>query len=53
LLLDAVVISPDGVTLVRAAVEGSPEDPVGLGQQAYEQLRQQGAEEIIRSVLQP
>ncbi|MEX2299358.1 MAG: hydroxymethylbilane synthase [Bryobacterales bacterium] len=53
LLLDAVVISPDGVTLVRAAVEGSPEDPAGLGQQAYEQLRQQGAEEIIRSVLQP
>lgn len=51
LRLDAVVVSPDGQTLVRAAVEGSSGDPEGLGQRAAKELRAQGAEAIMRSVL--
>ncbi len=53
LRLAAVVVSPDGGAFARASVEGPPEDPTSLGQQAFEQLREQGAEEIVRSVLQP
>ncbi len=51
LRLDAVVVSPDGATLVRTAVEGSCDDPEGLGLQAAQKLRAQGAEDILRSVL--
>jgi len=51
LRLAAVVVSPDGSTLVRTAVQGPGGDPVSVGQQAAERLRAQGAEEIIRGVL--
>jgi hydroxymethylbilane synthase len=51
LRLDAVVVSPDGATLVRAALEGSASDPEGLGQRAAKELRAQGAEGVMRSVL--
>jgi hydroxymethylbilane synthase len=51
LLLEAVVVSPDGRTLVRANVEGSFKDPEGLGRRAAQQLRAQGAEAIMNSVL--
>jgi hydroxymethylbilane synthase len=51
LRLDAVVVSHDGARLVRTSVEGPPGDAVELGQRAAKQLRSQGAEEIIRSVL--
>jgi hydroxymethylbilane synthase len=51
LRLAAVVVSPDGSTLVRTTVEGPLQDPVSVGQRAAAQLRSQGAEEIIRGVL--
>jgi hydroxymethylbilane synthase len=50
--LNAVVVSPDGTTLVRARVEGSPDDPEGLGLRAAKELRAQGAEDIMRVVLE-
>jgi hydroxymethylbilane synthase len=53
LLLGAVVVSPDGKTLVRATVEGSSEDPEGLGRRAAQELRAQGAESIMQSALGP
>jgi hydroxymethylbilane synthase len=51
LVLGAVVVSPDGKTLVRATVEGSSEDPEGLGRRAAQELRAQGAEAIMRNAL--
>lgn len=53
LLLGAVVVSPDGKTLVRATVEGSSEDPEGLGRRAAQELRAQGAESIMQNALGP
>jgi hydroxymethylbilane synthase len=50
--LSAVVVSPDGATLVGAHEEGSPDDPEGLGLRVAQQLRAQGAEDIMRSVLE-
>jgi hydroxymethylbilane synthase len=47
LKLDAVVVSPDGGTLVRASVTGSADDPERLGRQAANELRAQGAAALI------
>jgi hydroxymethylbilane synthase len=47
LRLAAVVVSADGSTLVRAAVEGSSDDPESLGRQAADELRAQGAAALM------
>ncbi len=43
--LSALVSSPDGSRVVRA--EGESDDPISLGKQLAENLRRQGAEEIL------
>jgi hydroxymethylbilane synthase len=53
LRLSAVVVTPDGKTLVRAAVEGPAGDPSGLGERAANELRAQGAGAILQIVLNP
>jgi hydroxymethylbilane synthase len=47
LRLTAVVASPDGVQLVRAAVEGPVSDPAALGRQTARDLLARGAARIL------
>jgi hydroxymethylbilane synthase len=51
LRLVAVVVSLDGVQLVRAEGEGPATQPVRLGRRLAAELRQQGAGEILREIL--
>jgi hydroxymethylbilane synthase len=51
LKLGAVVVSPDGGTFVSSDLEGPPDDPEGLGERAAKELRAQGADEIMRRVV--
>lgn len=48
--LDAAVFDLDGREKVAATVSGPVDDPEGLGVQAADRLRQQGAEAILRRV---
>jgi hydroxymethylbilane synthase len=45
--LRAIVIAPDGSTVVRAQVAGPLNDPDGTGRRAAETLLAQGAREIL------
>jgi hydroxymethylbilane synthase len=45
--LRALVASADGKRVVRSEVEGETGDPQGLGERAAQDLRRQGAEEIL------
>ena len=47
LRLTALAALPDGSRHVRAAVSGPPDDGVALGAAAAEQLRAQGADEVL------
>jgi hydroxymethylbilane synthase len=45
--LRALVASPDGRRVIRCDVRGSAADPQGLGDRAAQELRRQGADEIL------
>lgn len=45
--LRALVASTDGKRVIRCEVEGDAADPQGLGERAANELRRQGAEEIL------
>jgi hydroxymethylbilane synthase len=45
--LEAVVATPDGRRVARAAEEGTTSDPEALGERIAAQLRAQGADEIL------
>jgi len=47
LRLRALVASADGKQVVRCELKGSASDPQGLGERAAQELRRQGAEEIL------
>ncbi len=47
LVLDAVVVSPDGMTRLVTRVEGPSDAADSLGEQAARALRDQGADELI------
>ena len=47
LRLRALVASSDGRRVIRCDLEGDPTDPQGLGERAADDLRRQGAEEIL------
>jgi hydroxymethylbilane synthase len=47
LMLDGLVASLDGVTVLRAAAEGPADSALDLGQQVAEELLRQGAAEVI------
>lgn len=49
LTLRALVASSDGRRVVRCRVHGDAADPQGLGERAADELRRQGAEEILGS----
>ncbi len=51
LTLSAIVVSPDGRQSVATHVEGDPREPEALGRKAADDLRAQGADEIIGSVV--
>jgi len=48
--LEAVVATPDGRRVARAAEEGSASDPEMLGERIAAQLRAQGADEILSAL---
>jgi len=48
LTLRALVASPNGFTILRSARKGKPEDAEALGQRVAEELREQGAEKILK-----
>ncbi|HVP38709.1 MAG TPA: hydroxymethylbilane synthase [Candidatus Saccharimonadales bacterium] len=50
LRLDGCACAPDGSRVVRAAAEGSADDPEALGRAVGAALRAQGAEELLRMV---
>ncbi len=50
LSLLAIVVSPDGTKSVATDVEGDPREPETLGRKAADNLRRQGANEIIAAV---
>jgi hydroxymethylbilane synthase len=50
LVLDAMVGSVDGTTILRVHERGSAIDPVELGERAVEALRKDGADEVLRAV---
>jgi hydroxymethylbilane synthase len=45
--LRALVASADGRRVIRCDVRGSAADPQGLGDRAAQELRRQGADEIL------
>lgn len=47
----AVVATPDGLRLIRAERTGPASKPVALGRAVARELRRQGAEDILRAVL--
>jgi hydroxymethylbilane synthase len=52
LRLVTVVASPDGRQLIRVVREGPATRPVALGRLVARELRQRGADAIIRAVLE-
>ncbi|MDI6712527.1 MAG: hydroxymethylbilane synthase [Anaerosomatales bacterium] len=50
MVMDAMVGSLDGSTIVRRRVEGPAEDPVGLGERMVRELLDGGAGEILASI---
>src|SRR5262249_37532639 len=51
--LNAVVVTADGSKLVRASVQGAVSEAENLGRQAAEELRRQGAAEIMAGAVYP
>lgn len=51
LLMHAVVVSLDGTRAAHASGEGSTDDPEGLGRSIAQQLRDDGASDILADVL--
>jgi hydroxymethylbilane synthase len=49
LRLRALVASADGKNVIRTECMGAAADPQGLGERAAQELRRQGAEEILRT----
>jgi hydroxymethylbilane synthase len=47
LRLRALVASSDGRRVLRCELKGSAADPQGLGERAAQELRRQGAAEIL------
>lgn len=50
LVLDAMVGDVDGSTIIRTQVSGPASDPIALGEKAVEELKAQGAVEILSAV---
>ncbi len=50
LTLSAIVVSPDGSQSVATDIQGDPREPEALGHKAADDLRRQGASEIIAAV---
>jgi len=50
LLLEGLVGSTDGKTVIRTRVEGKPDEPVALGRRAADDLIDLGARDILREV---
>jgi hydroxymethylbilane synthase len=50
MFLRAVVISPEGDTVVKSHIEGSSEDAVSLGRRLGERLLASGASQILEQV---
>ena len=50
LTLSAIVVSPDGSQSVAADIEGDSHEPEALGRKVADDLRRQGASEIIAAV---
>jgi hydroxymethylbilane synthase len=50
LRLRALVAAPDGRRVARVDCAGAPSDPEALGAWAAEQLRAQGADEILAAI---
>lgn len=50
LVMDAMVGSVDGTTILRDHLEGSAEDPVGLGDRMVASLKEMGAVEILAAI---
>ena len=52
LTLSAIVVSPDGSQSVATDIQGDPHEPEALGRKAADNLRRQGASEIIAALSQ-
>ena len=52
LVLDGMVGSLDGKSIIRASVSGDPEDPNRLGEQLGKMMLDRGASEILRDIRQ-
>ena len=52
LLLNGLVASADGVTMIRTSQRGKPDDAWEIGTQAAEHLLEQGAQSILDEVYQ-
>ena len=52
LTLEAVVLSHDGTQRLHAEFTGERDDPVSIGSQVAEKLRQQGAEKLVEAARQ-
>jgi hydroxymethylbilane synthase len=50
LVMDAIVGSVDGSTILRHHLEGPATDPVGLGEKMVAELKAMGAEEILTAI---
>jgi hydroxymethylbilane synthase len=50
MVMDAMVGSLDGSTIVRRRVEGPAEDPIGLGERMVRELLEGGAGEVLASI---
>jgi hydroxymethylbilane synthase len=50
MLLEGLVGSIDGKRMLRTRLEGTPDDPVRLGQQAADELISRGAREILHEI---
>jgi hydroxymethylbilane synthase len=50
LVMDAIVGSVDGSTILRHHIEGPASDPVALGETMVAELKAMGADEILAAV---
>ncbi len=50
MIMDAIVGSVDGDTILRAHLEGPADEGVALGEAMVEELRAMGAEEILSAI---
>jgi hydroxymethylbilane synthase len=50
LIMDGLVASLDGKVLLRESLEGTPDDPVGLGERMVERLLELGAKDVLDAI---